>query len=243
MTVVIGDGAIENFNLDLEHSNAKFSKSQAQKPYQHFMLNIAHTKIALENINTEELELHSAHGLININEVAAKDITFEGAHSRFNVVNVKANSVTGDWAHGDITFTISDIDELNIDAAHGAINLTQHQGKSLDIESAHGRVYANTLITEQAYLKNKHGPIEFIGAANKMRVTNAHGQIDLTQLANQVFDIDASNRHGNILLFLPKNSDYNYKINNNGLVTERESTAKNTVNLSTSHGIVKIKQH
>ena len=239
ITITIGEGVIEKLNLDFGHSNATVDQSI----YEKLLLNIAHSKFVIDKIKTNQSDIHVAHSRVEINSLVTETITFEGAHSQFTADTVQAENMSGDWAHGNVAFETSTIGKLKFDSAHSAINLQQHKGESLDIESAHGSIYANTLITDQAYLENRHGPIEFIGMPSKMRVSNAHGAIELTQLANEQFDITAENSHGNILLYVPKDSDYSYNLNNNGSVIEREHSSTNTVNLNTSHGRTKIKEH
>lgn len=239
ITVNIGSNIIKKLSLDFEHSNAKVDHSS----YDKLKLSVAHSKLNIDNIKATKTNINSAHSKVNIDTLLSDNINFEGAHGHLDINSIKSDETSGDWAHGKITFVESDIKELSLNTAHSGVSINKHIGESVSIDGSHSHIYANTSITESAKLENRHGPITFIGMPHEVRASNAHGSINLTQLSSEAFNIKAKNKHGNIVLSVPKGSDYRYFLNNNGSKVERENSSENSIRLSSSHGHTKIKEH
>ncbi len=238
ISVKIGRAALGKFAFEAQHSQASIDDLD----YKSVQFEVAHSKLNIENIKAEKLNTESAHAKVNIAQVEAVKSKIESTHGEVSIEKLIGMNLNGEANHSKVTIAVSEIENIDYDLGHSKLKLPEHIGDQLAIESTHSQVVVMSKITGDVSIENSHGSVDFVGMPKQLSVDNGHGGVKVTQLAadegDDEFTIKVKNKHGNIRLRLPENSQYNYQLNNDEKVTDKNSN--NSVNIRSSYGTVDV---
>ncbi|MER2491945.1 DUF4097 family beta strand repeat-containing protein [Catenovulum sediminis] len=225
--VKIGKSDLLSLNLSNHHAVVKVDSLQAKA----LEVNFHHSQVDLNMLLAESLDFDFHHGKGTINAVNANQVEIEGGHSQLEIGVIRGQSIESEWNHGTLVFNRSQFEKTNIDSAHAKIEFKQHTGHKLNIDGRHSHLATHVEQMQKVKLQNKHGHIEFIGSAENIYSSNAHGATYLKQTSNQNFAIQSKASHGNVVVEIPEGTQYNQA---------ESGLSKNSISFDISHGVSKV---
>ena len=177
-----------------------------------FTIEIDNGKIAIDQIEFNDLKLSTSNGAIDLNHIKANDVKLSTSNGAIDVKNSEINSLTATADNGAISLKDSKItDTVIAKTQNGLVELKNVSSKSLICESNNGMIKVENCQSEIMSGETDNGAINVYRLqANNIDLSTGNGSINGTILGDRNdYRIDARTGAGTNNL---SNKDYGDKL-------------------------------